>query len=81
MTVTSRLTLDAVLKMATAAAQKHADASSTDRKANADLNQAIAATWELVKGRLGSAETSALNGLITKIVGTPSKAKQTSREN
>jgi hypothetical protein len=49
-TVTRRLTLDAVLKMATAAAQKHADAAPDDRKANAELSQAIAETWELVRG-------------------------------
>ena len=57
MTTTRRLTVDAVLKMATAAAQKHVDASPGDRKANADLKAAIAATWELVKGRLGSSES------------------------
>ena len=53
-TVTCRLTLDSVLKMATAAAQKHADALPDDRKANSELSQAVAATWELIRGRLGS---------------------------
>lgn len=81
MTVTRRLTLDAVLKMATAAAQKHADASPNDRKANSELSQAIAATWELVRERLGSSEAAALDGLIARIVGKPSLAKQASHEN
>lgn len=80
MTVTRRLTLDAVLKMATAAAQKHADASPNDRKASSELSQAIAATWELVRGRLGSSEAAALDGLIAKIVGKPGLAKQASLE-
>jgi len=53
MTTTRRLTVDAVLKMSTAAAQKHVDASPGDRKADADRSAAIAAIWELVKGRLG----------------------------
>ncbi len=74
MTTTRRLTVDAVLKMATAAAQKHVDAYPGDRKANADLSAAIAATWELVKGRLGTSESAALDGLITKLVGSPSRA-------
>lgn len=78
MTVTRRLTVDAVLKMATAAAQKHADASPTDPKANAVLSQAIAATWEMVKGRLGASESAALDQLITKIVGKPSRVKPAS---
>lgn len=69
MTTTRRLTVDAVLKMATTAAQKHVDASPGDGKANADLSAAIAATWELVKGRLGSSESAALDGLITKLIG------------
>ena len=74
-TVTRRLTLDAVLKMATAAAQKHADASPDDRKANAELSQAIAATWELARERMGSAEAAVLDGLIAKIVDKPRLAK------
>ncbi len=65
---TRRLTVDAVLKMATAAAQKHVDAVPSDPKANADLKDAIAATWDLVKGRLGSAEAAALDALIAKAV-------------
>ena len=75
-TVTRRQTLDAVLKMATAAAQKHAEALPDDRKANAELSQAIAETWELVRGRLGSAEAAALDGLIAKVVGKPRRAKE-----
>lgn len=74
MTTTRRLTVDAVLKMATAAAQKHVDATPGDRNANADLSAAIAATWELVKGRLGSSESVALDGLITRLVGRPNQA-------
>lgn len=68
MTTTRRLTVDAVLKMATAAAQKHADALPSDPKAHADLKKAIAATWEVVKGRLGSSEAAALDALIAKSV-------------
>jgi hypothetical protein len=79
-TVTRRLTLDAVLKMATAEAQKHADAVPADRKANSELSQAIDATWALIRGRLGSAEAAALDGLIAKVVGKPSIAKQASLE-
>ncbi len=81
MTTTRRLTVDAVLKMATAAAQKHVDASLGDRKANADLSAAIAATWELVKGRLGSSESAALDGLITKLVGSPNRPRHESPSN
>ncbi len=68
MTVTRRLTVDAVLKMATAAAQEHADALP-DRSANAELSEAISATWELVKRRLGSSKSAALHALINKISG------------
>lgn len=68
MTVTRRLTVDGVLKMATAAAQKHAEAPP-DRSANAELSEALAATWKLVKRRLGSSESAALDALISKIVG------------
>ncbi len=78
---TRRLTVDAVLKMATAAAQKHVDASPGDRKANADMSAAIAATWELVKGRLGSSESAALDGLITKLVSSPNQARPESSSN
>jgi hypothetical protein len=78
---TRRLTVDAVLKMATAAAQKHVDASPGDRKANADMSAAIAATWELVKGRLGSSESANLDGLITKLVGSPNRARPESSSN
>lgn len=69
MTTTRRLTLDAVLKMAAAAANKHLDAPAGSQKPSADLSQAVTATWELVKGRLGSSETASLDALITKIVG------------
>jgi hypothetical protein len=68
MTTSSRPTVGAVLKMATSVAQKYVDAAPGDRGANADLSAAIAATWELVKGRLGSSESAALGGLITKLV-------------
>lgn len=68
---TRRLTEDAVLKMATAAAQEHTDALRSDPKAHADLKEAIAATWELVKGRLGSSDAATLNRFIAKIVGKP----------
>jgi len=78
---TRRLTVDAVLKMATAAAQKHVDASPGNRKANADLSAAIAAAWELVKGRLGSSESAALDGLITKLVGSPHRTRPESTSN
>lgn len=78
MPVIRRLTVDAVLKMATAAAQKHAGASPTDQKANAVLSEAIAATWELVRGRLGSTDSATLDALITKIVGKPSRVNPAS---
>lgn len=69
MTTPRRLTLDAVLKMATAAAHKHLDAPAGKQKPSADLAQAVAATWELVKGRLGSSEAATLDALIGKVVG------------
>lgn len=81
MTTTRRLTVDAVLKMAAAAAQKHVDAPAGDRKANADLSAAIAATWELVKGRLGASESAALDALITKLVGGAGRAQPESPPN
>lgn len=68
-----RLTVDAVLKMATAAAQRHADAPAQARQASADMVQAIAATWDLVKGRLGEANAAPLDALIGRIVGRASR--------
>ena len=47
-----RLTVDAVLKMASTTAQKHLDAPASQHKPSPHLYAAIAATWELVKGRL-----------------------------
>jgi hypothetical protein len=44
MTVTRSHNLDAALKMATAAAQKHAGALANDLKANLELSLAKAAT-------------------------------------
>lgn len=79
MTTPRRLTLDAVLKMATAAAHKHLDAPAGKQKPSADLAQAVAATWELVKGRLGSSEAATLDALIGKIVGH-SSAKLTAQQ-
>lgn len=81
MTTTRRLTVEAALKMATAAAQKHVDASPDDQKANADLSAAIAATWELVKGRLGSSELAALDALITNLVGGAGRSQPESTSN
>lgn len=79
MTTPRRLTLDAVLKLATAAANKHLDAPAGKQKPSADLAQAVAATWELVKGRLGSSDAATLDVLIGKIVGN-SAAKLTAQQ-
>ena len=83
MPVTRLPGLDAVIKMATATAQKHADASPNDLEANSELREAIAVTWGLVKGRLrsGSPEAAELDGFIAKLVGKPGVAKQADLEN
>lgn len=81
MTITRHLTEDAVLKMSIAAAQKHVGASPSDRKTNADLGVAIAATWELVKGRLGSLESAALDLLITILIGPTNQTEPESSSN
>jgi len=83
MPLTRRPGLDAVIKMATATAQKHADASPNDLDTNSEMREAIASTWGLVKGRLGSGspEAADLDGLIAKLVGKPSMAQQIDRKN
>jgi hypothetical protein len=73
MPLTRRPGLDAVIKMATATAQKHADTSPNDLDTNSEMREAIASTWGLVKRRLGSGspEAADLDGLIAKLVGEP----------
>jgi hypothetical protein len=71
--------MNAVLKMATAAANKHLDALAGKQKPFADLAEAVAATWQLVKGRLGSSEAVRRNARIDTIVGN-SAAKLTAQQ-
>ena len=75
MTTTHRLSVGAVLKMATEVAQRHVDAPGGDRGAEAGLIEAISATWQLVKSRLGSQESEALDAMIAKVVGHSVGAK------
>lgn len=64
-----RLTVDAVIKMANAAAQKHLDSGAQGKELSTDLVEAVSATWDLVKGRLGQSESAHLDELLVKILG------------
>ena len=69
---TSRLTVDAVLRMATEQAQRHASLPAGQQASSPALSQAVDQVWQLVKGRLGaSPEVERLDALIGKVVGRP----------
>jgi hypothetical protein len=65
----SRLTTDAVLKMAHATAVKYANAAPADRVKSPDMLKAIDQVWSLVKGRLSSTDAEPLDDLIQRITG------------
>lgn len=68
-----RLTVDAVIKMVNTAAQKHLDSGALGKKPSSDLMNAVSATWELVKWRLGPSESVQLDELLAKIMSGSSK--------
>lgn len=80
MTAIRRLTVDAVLKMASTAAHRHMEKPVGKTEPSTDLINALAATWELVKGRLGQTESAVLDALITQIIGKSFAAKHENAE-
>ena len=69
MTTARRLTVDAVIKMASTAAQRQLDTPSSAAQTSPELIKALSATWVLVKGRLGQAESAYLDSLISQVIG------------
>lgn len=68
----TRLTVDAVLRMAQAQALRHADAPLDKQMASPALREAVGQVWALVKGRLGpSEEVARLDALIGRITRRP----------
>lgn len=64
-----RLTVDAVIKMATKEAQRLTSRPVSDQAKDTKLAAAIEQVWSLVQGRLGrTPEVEELNGLIQSVI-------------
>ena len=64
-----RLTVDAVIKMATQEAQRLASKPLSAQAQDTQLAAAIEQVWSLVQGRLGrTPEAEHLNGLIQSVI-------------
>lgn len=64
-----RLTIDAVIKMATKEAQRLTSRPVSDQAKDTKLAAAIEQVWSLVQGRLGrTPEVEELNGLIQSVI-------------
>jgi len=74
----ARLTIDAVIKMATKEAQRLATKPVTAQARDRKLNAAIEQVWSLVQGRLGrTPEAEKLDALIQNVIKTkPEQERQ-----
>jgi hypothetical protein len=74
----ARLTIDAVIKMATKEAQRLATKPVAAQAHDSKLNAAIEQVWSLVQGRLGrTPEAEKLDGLIQSVINTkPEQGRQ-----